>query len=100
MTAQTADNQQQAFDQIMVAFKELMPLVIATSCLGMADSLTLASIEEEAARALGRPLTARYRELCRKYYHQKRAWDWLKAWVEMFARCYHDEEVIRHIVWR
>ena len=100
MITQIADNQQQAFDQIMVPFKELMPLVVAISCLGMADSLTLAFIEEEAAKALGRPLTALGRELCRKHYHQKRAWDWLKAWVEMFARCYHDEEVIRRIVWR
>ena len=100
MTPQTTDNQEQAVDQIMVPFKELMPLVIAMSCLGMADSLTLAFIEEEAAKALGRPLTALDRELCRKYYHQKRAWDWLKAWGELFAQCYHDEEVIRRIVWR
>ena len=100
MTPQTTDNQEQAVDQIMVPFKELMPLVIAMSCLGMADSLTLALIEKEATKALGRPLTARDRELCRKHYQHKRVWDWLNAWVELFAQCYHDEEVIRRIVWR
>jgi len=100
MIRQSPDNQQQAFDQIMVPFIELMPLVVAISCLGMVDSLTLSFIEEEAAKVLGRPLTALDRELCRKHYQQRRAWDWFKAWLGLFARCYHDEDVIRRIVWR
>jgi hypothetical protein len=100
MTTETADNREQAFDQIMVPLKQLMPLVIAIGCLGMVDSLALAFIEQEAAKALGRPLTARDRELCRKHYQQKRVWDWLKAWGELFVGCYRDEEVIRRIVWR
>jgi len=100
MVIQSTDNQQQDLDKAIASFHELMPLVVAVTCLDMAEKLTLAFIEQDAEKALGRPLTSYDRVLLRKEYERKQACGWLAALFEAYdQRCWEDE-IIRQVVWR
>jgi hypothetical protein len=97
MTTQNTDSLTQAFGETL---QELMPLVVAISCLGMAERLTLSFLERDAEKALGRPLTAYDRVLLRNEYGLKQACSWLESLSEVCQRRYRDDEIIRQVVWR
>ena len=96
MDTQPKGNMEQELKKVMTP---LMPLVVAITSLQIAQSLTLAFIEWDAEKALGRSLTKEEREYCRKEYECKKAWDWLKVMSETYHQRSCDEEVIRRIVW-
>jgi len=74
--------------------------MVAVACLGMAEKLTLAFIEYDVEKALGRRLTAYDRVLLRKEYERKQACGWLVALFEAYDRRCREDEVIRRVVWR
>ena len=67
------DNQQHDLDKAMASFNQLVPLVAAVACLGIAEKLTLGFLERDAEKALGRPLTTYDRVLLWKEYECKQA---------------------------
>jgi hypothetical protein len=97
---QNTDNQQHDLDKAIHSFHQLMPLVVAITCLSMTEKLTLSSLEQDAEKALGRPLTAYDRVLLRKEYERKQACSRLVALFEAYDRRCREDELIRQIVWR
>jgi hypothetical protein len=100
IATKSIDNQQHDLDKAMASFHQLMPLVVAVTCLGMAEKLTLAFIERDVEKALGRPLSSYDRVLLRKEYERKQACSWLVALFEAYDQRCRDDEVIRWVVWR
>ena len=100
ITAQSTHNQNHELDKAMASFHQLVPLVTAVACLGMAEKLALAFIEQDAEKALGRPLTTYDRMLLRKEYEHKQACGWLAALFEAYDQRCREDEIIRQVVWR
>jgi hypothetical protein len=100
MVAQRADNRRHNLDKTMALFNQLMPLVVAVTCLSMAEKLTLGFLERDAEKALGRPLTTYDRMLLRKEYERKQACGWLVTLYELYDQRLREDEIIRRVVWR
>ena len=66
----------------------------------MAEKLPLAFIEQDAAKALGRPLTACDRMLLQREHRCRQACSWLVTLYEAYYQRYRDDGIIRQVVWR
>lgn len=100
MNTQPKDNKDNMEQSLKKTLDTVMPMVILAASLQVAQGMTVALIEQDAEKELGRPLTMQEREFCREEYERKKAWDWLRMLSEIYDRRSAGEEVIRRIVWR